>query len=106
MWPFLACQKFTDVSEERAASVFRKEEWAKEAHNELRICFFAVCYLGLLFDFENACITFVGNVGEHVPSYTAPHPSHRCYNLKSDVSNIVILHVLSIRFLDKRHSFL
>jgi hypothetical protein len=65
--------KFTNLIEERSASVFRVEQ-VKEAIRKLLIGYL----LSLLFDPEGGDIAFLRNIDELLPDHTVLHPT-RCY---------------------------
>jgi hypothetical protein len=60
--------KSTDVSEERATSIFGVEEYAKQETTVLLAAYFL---LGLLFDPKDGSITLLRSVGGHIPDYMA-----------------------------------
>jgi hypothetical protein len=75
MWCPVAWWGFTKVSEEHTASIFRAEEWAKQANKRATSLEFTafcllVCLLGLLFGPEDGGSTFLWNVGELVSDFT------------------------------------
>jgi hypothetical protein len=101
MWRRVVCMKFTDLSEERTAFIFKFDESINKATSsaESFSCFLLVACLAYssilrmeaVHSFETS-VNFYRNTRRHIPEDCTRH-SHRCENLRSNIK-----HFYSVEF--------